>query len=213
VSRNTEDLIADLAAAAEPVRRLAPPMTRALLWLGTVALICAALILKLSNLSLFAERASDPRLAVELVSTLATGVAGVVAAFHLSVPDRPRAWALLPAPFAALWLSASGLGCWKYWTEQTAHGWRLGASSHCMVFLLGVGAVLGGALLFSLRRARPLQPRLVAAVGATGVAALAAFILQFFHPFDVTLIDLGAHLAALSILIVVISVVGRPGLA
>jgi hypothetical protein len=213
MSRDTEDLIARLAASAQPVRRLAPPMIRALVWLAVVAVLSGAAVLKLSNLAVFAHRASDPRLALELTATLATGIAGVVAAFHLSVPDRPRAWALLPLPFAAVWMGLSGLGCWRYWAEQTANGWRLGESSQCFVFLLATGVPLAGLLLLALRRARPLQPRLTAMAGAAGVAGLAAFLLQFFHPFDVTLLDLGAHLAALAILAGVLTLSGRRALA
>jgi len=210
---STEQLIEQMTASAAPVRRLAPPMARALLWLGVIAAISAAAILKLSDLGAFAQRAADPRFAVELFATLAAGVAGVIAAFHLSVPDRSRAWALLPAPFAFLWMAISGLGCWRDWAEQTQRGWALGQSSHCFIFLLGVGVPMAGLLLFSLRRARPLQPRLVAAMGAVGVAALSAFVLQFFHPFDVTLMDLGTHLAALLILIGIFTVSGRASLA
>jgi hypothetical protein len=213
MSKTTEQLIEQMTASAAPVRRLAPPMIRALLWLAVIAVVCGALIWKLSNLPVFAGRASDPRMALELAATLATGVTGVIAAFHLSLPDRPRAWALLPAPFAVLWMGLSGLGCYRNWAEQTRDGWRLGESSHCFIFLLAAGIPLAGLLLISLRRARPLQPRLVAAVGAVGVAALAAFILQFFHPFDITLMDLGAHLAALLLLIGVFAVSGRASLA
>ena len=50
-------------------------------------------------------------------------------------------------------------------------------------------------------------------IGGVGVAALAAFLLQFFHPFDVTLMDLGAHLAALIILIGLFALSGRRTLA
>ncbi|MDB5458955.1 MAG: conserved rane protein of unknown function [Caulobacteraceae bacterium] len=210
---DTDALIEQLTASAAPVRRLAPPMLRALLWLAGIGLVCGALILRLSNLTVFADRASDPRMALELVATLATGVAGVIAAFHLSLPDRSRAWALLPLPFALAWMGLSGLGCYRDWAEQTRNGWRLGESSSCFVFLLAAGVPMALLLLLSLRRARPLQPRLVAAVGAVGVAALSALALQFFHPFDVTLMDLGAHLAALLILIGVFAVSGRISLA
>jgi hypothetical protein len=208
MSQRTEDLITELTAAARPVKRLAPPMVRALSWLAVVAVVSGALILKLSNLPVFAQRASDPRMALELFATLATGIAGVIAAFHLSVPDRPRAWALLPLPFAVMWMALSGLGCYRNWAEQTANGWNLGESSHCFVFLLAVGVPLAGGLLLSVRRARPLQPRLVATVGAVGAAALSAFILQFFHPLDITLMDLGAHLAALALLIGLVAASG-----
>jgi hypothetical protein len=149
---------------------------------------------------------------VELFATLGCGVAGVIAAFYLSIPGRSRAWALLPAPFAGLWMAVTGVGCWLDWAEQTERGWALGQSADCFVFLLGVGVPLAGLLLLVLRRANPLQPRLVATVGALGVAGLAAFILQFFHPFDVTIMDLGTHLAALAIITGLLGSVGRPAL-
>ena len=210
---NTDDLIAQLSASAAPVKRLAPPMTRALLWLAAIAVIAAVPIVLRSNLPVWAERASDPRMAVELFATLATGVAGVIAAFHLSLPDRSRAWALLPAPFTLLWIVVTGIGCLKFWPEQNQRGWGIHQSDYCFVFLLSVGLPLAGLLFLSLRRASPLQPRLVATVGALGAAALAAFVLQFFHPFDVTIMDLGTHVVALAILIAAFSLSGRLSLA
>ena len=206
---NTDDLIAQLSAAAAPVKRLAPPMTRALLWLAIIAVLAAAPILLRANLPVFARRAADPRMALELFATLATGVAGVIAAFHLSIPGRPRAWGLLPAPFVILWLLISGWGCLQFLPEQDRRGWGLSQSHDCFVFLLAVGLPLAGLLILTLKRASPLQARLVASVGALGVAGLAAFILQFFHPFDVTVMDLGTHIAALLILIGVFSLSGR----
>jgi hypothetical protein len=206
---NTDDLIAQLSATAAPVRRLAPPMTRALIWLVAIAAVAAVPILLRSDLATFAGRASDPRMALELFATLATGVAGVIAAFHLSLPDRPRAWALLPAPFALLWMALSGWGCLHFLPEQAQRGWGVHQSDYCFVFLLSVGAPLAGLLVLALRRASPLQPRLVASVGALGVAGLAAFILQFFHPFDVTVMDLATHLVALALLVAVMSLSGR----
>ena len=46
-------------------------------------------------------------------------------------------------------------------------------------------------------------------MGAVGVAGLASFVLQFFHPFDVTIMDLGTHLAALALLIGFFTLSGR----
>jgi hypothetical protein len=206
---NTDDLIAQLSATAAPVKRLAPPMMRALLWLAAITVLAGAPILLRADLNVFAQRASDPRMALELFATLGAGVAGVIAAFHLSIPGRSQGWAWLPAPFALLWIVVSGWGCLQFWPEQDQRGWGLGQSHHCFVFLLGVGVPMAGFLILALRRANPLQPRLVASVGALGVAGLAAFILQFFHPFDVTIMDLGTHLVALAILIGVFSLSGR----
>ena len=205
----TEQLIGQLAAQAKPVKRLAPPMVRAAAWLGFIAVVSGAAIAAWSNLAVFGARAADPRMALELAATLATGVAGVVAAFHLSLPDRSRAWAFLPIPFAALWMGLSGLGCYAHWAEQTQKGWTLGESSHCFAFILYTGVPLAALLAWRLRRSAPLQPRLTAALGAVGVAGLSAFILQFFHPFDVTLLDLGAHLAALAVITGLMTFAGR----
>ena len=60
---------------------------------------------------------------------------------------------------------------------------------------------LAVALFWMLRRARPIAPLPVAALGTLGVAATAAFVLEFFHPFDVTVIDLSAHLAAVGLVV------------
>jgi len=46
-----------------------------------------------------------------------------------------------------------------------------------------------------------LAPLPVAAAGGLSVAATAAFTLQFFHPFDVTFMDLAVHLIAVAIVV------------
>jgi len=68
-------------------------------------------------------------------------------------------------------------------------------------------------LFWMLRRARPMDPLPVAATGTLGVAATAAFILEFFHPFDVTVIDLALHLAAVGLIVVLGTALRRPLLA
>ncbi|HYC14162.1 MAG TPA: NrsF family protein, partial [Stellaceae bacterium] len=104
----TERLIERLAADAVPVRRLSPPALRAALWLLPVAALAAVGVLVFSDLPTFVERARDPKLAIELAATLVTGIAGVLAAFELSLPDRSRLWVLLPLPALVLWIASSG---------------------------------------------------------------------------------------------------------
>jgi len=53
----------------------------------------------------------------------------------------------------------------------------------------------------------------VAAMGTLGVAASAACVLEFFHPFDVTVIDLALHLAAVAAVILIGAALRRPLLA
>lgn len=209
MSEETERLIERLSADARAVTRLRPPALRAGLWLIAVAAIIAAAILMFANLTVFAQRAGDPKLALELLGTLLTGITATVAAFHLSLPDRGRGWALLPLPPLALWIASSGYACYRHWIVFGPEGWALGESTHCLRFILGASVPLAASLLFVLRRAAPLAPVSVAALGGLGVAAIAAFALQFFHPFDVTFMDLTVHLAAVSVVVAVVALTER----
>jgi hypothetical protein len=212
MKRTTDQLIAELAREASPVRRLQTPLRRALLWLLVVAVVAGAGVWLKADLWVFVARAANVRMAIELAATLATGVLGVIAAFHLSIPDRPRSWILAPLPPLALWLGASGYECWKNWITRTDDGWAVGESAMCFMFILGVGGALGLLLYWPIRRARPIDPGGVVMAGGLGVAGLASFILQFFHPFDVTFMDLGWHLAAIAVLLGASWLLGRRGL-
>jgi len=205
----TEQIIERLVADAQPVRRLRPPTLRAALWLIAVAAIAAGAILLFSDLGVMADRLRDPKLQVEMVATLLTGIAAVVASFHLSLPDRSPAWALLPLPFLAVWIASSGYSCWQHWISFGPDGFELGESAHCLRFMLAISIPLGVSLLLLLRRAAPLTPVGVAAVGGLGVGGIAAFVLQFFHPFDVTFMDLAVHLGVVAVIVAVASLIER----
>ena len=209
MSEATERLIERLAAEAEPVRRLRPPGLRAALWLLAVAALAAIAIAAFADLHVFAQRARDPKLVADMTATVVTVIAAVLAAFELSLPDRRAAWALLPLPPLAAWIATSGYNCYRHWITFGPDGWELGVSTHCFRFILSVSVPLGVTLWLLLRRANPLAPVRVAAVGGLGVAALAATLLQFFHPFDVTLMDLSVHAVAIAIVIAVSSLCAR----
>ncbi|MDB5394551.1 MAG: conserved rane protein of unknown function [Rhodospirillales bacterium] len=208
----TEVLIARLTDGLQPVKRLPPPGLRATLWLGLVTLLGAAFIYGFSDIATFTHRASDPRLALELIGTLLTGILAVIAAFQLSMPDRPLRWALLPVPTFVLWLASSGYSCWRQWLVHGPGGWAAGESAHCFLWIVGFGVPLAISLFVLLRKAHPLAPGPVAAMAGLGVASLAAFLLQFFHPFDVTFVDLGMHLAAVATIIVLARAAAQRGL-
>ena len=199
MSDSVERLIERLAEGAVPVRRLKPPMVRAVVWLTVVVAVAAVAILAFSNLDIFMRRAQDPKMLLELIATALTGILAVIAAFYLSLPDRSPAWALLPLPPFALWLASSGYNCYRHWITFGPDGWALGESADCFRFILLISIPLGVSLIWVLRRAFPLTPVRVALMGGLGVAALSASVLQFFHPFDVTFMDLGVHLVAVGL--------------
>jgi hypothetical protein len=197
----TEQLIEQLASGLEPVRVLRPPWLRAMLWLALVAAAAAALILLYANLDAVLPRLRVPRVAVESAATALTAVTAIIAAFELSLPDRSPRWAWLPLPSFVVWLGASGLGCLRNGLSLRGPDGFAGDSPHCFAFIIAASVPLGVGLFAMLRHARPIAPLPVAAVGTLGVAATAAFVLQFFHPFDITLIDLGLHLAAVGLVV------------
>jgi hypothetical protein len=199
--RATEKLIEGLSLGLAPVRPLRPPVARALLWLATVTLLVGAALLRWANLDLFMARNAEPRMALECAATLLTGITAVIAAFYLSLPDRSSLWRYAPVPPLALWIATSSLGCLEYGLGWGPAGDRLGESMHCFRFILLVSVPLALLLYLVLRRARPLQPLPVALCAALGVAALAAFVLQFFHPFDSTATDLIMHAAAIAVVL------------
>jgi hypothetical protein len=201
VSDSTERLIEKLVADASPVCRLCPPAIRAALWLAAVGAAIALAIILFADTGTFLRRASDARLAVELIATLTTGFAAAFAAFELSLPDRSPRWLLLPIPALAVWIVASGYSCYRHWLSFGPTGWEIGESAHCFAFILAAGIPLSLSLLVLLRRAAPLAPVPTTLAGGIAAAAIAAFTLQFFHPFDVTFMDLGVHLVSVAIVV------------
>jgi hypothetical protein len=200
---HTERLIEQLAADLTPVRPLRAPALRAIAWLAVVFVVLGVALWLFADWPAFALRMAVPRRAVQCAAILLTGLTAVFAAFMRSVPDRSRAWAVLPVPPLLLWLASSGLGCLQNGWSLHGPGGFAGDSPHCFVFIIAASVPLSAGLFIALRRARPIAPRAVAALGTLGVAALAAFALEFFHPFDVTVIDMSLHLAAVAVVMLV----------
>jgi hypothetical protein len=211
--RDTALLIERLAGELQPVRRLRAPAVRAILWMAVVAVLGAGLVARFANLGAMALRIAEPRIALECVGMALTAITAVLAAFQLSVPGRSSRWALLPLPSVALWLAGSGWGCLLNGWSLHGPGGFIGESDHCFVFIAAVSVPLATGLFWMLSRARPITPLPVALLGTLGVAATAAFLLQFFHPFDVTVIDLAFHLSAVALVMLVGTLLRRPLLA
>lgn len=209
MDRSTEALISQLVDDLSPVNRLASPLRRSGLWLLVFGLMAIALVSATADLDLFIRRAREAVLMHELAGTLVTGIIAVIAAFHLVLPDRSPRWGLAPAPPLLLWFWAAGSSCWHQWIVAGSDDWSIGECLKCFVWIVGFGVTLGVSLWIVLRRARPIELMLPVSIAALGSSALAAFLLQFFHPFDVTFLDLGLHLVAIGVVVATVASLAR----
>jgi len=198
-----DQFIHGLAADLKPVKRLQRPLLRAVTWLGVVAAIAVALAAFADVNAMWQRITAAPDLWLAVIGSTGTAILAAIAAFELSLPDAPRTWALLPLPVAILWIAASGLGCLRTWIAPQTHVATLGEARDCLIFIVALSVPLSALLIVMLRRAFPLYLGLTAAVGGLAVAAAAATLLNFFHPYDAAATDLAVHVVAVAIVIAV----------
>lgn len=211
----TDGLIDRLAVDVRPVKPLRAPALRALRALAAIVVAAGFAIAVRGDLTDLGARYAgrEAFLALEMSAMLATAVLAIVAAFFVSIPGCSKRWIAAPIPFFAVWLLASGLGCYGDFLRRGGAEWELGESLHCLSFILATSAVLAPLLIWRLARSKPIDPLPVALLGGLGVAASSAFVLQFFHPFTVTFIDLTVHLFAILVVIGTVGLLHRRTLA
>ncbi|HML07451.1 MAG TPA: NrsF family protein [Xanthobacteraceae bacterium] len=198
---SNDHLISALAANLRPIRPLPPPALRTLFWLILVAVIATALATFSDVAAMWRRMTATPDMWLAGLGSIATMVTAAFAAFEVSLPDRSRAWALLPLPAAALWVGASGLGCMRAYVLPGTHVATIGETLDCLLFIIGLSVPLSVTLIVMLRRAHSLAPPLTAAIAGLASAAAAAILLNFLHPFDAAAVDLAVHAVAVAIVV------------
>jgi hypothetical protein len=193
----SEDLIADLAAEATPVRRLRPPVWRTV---GLVAATGAIVALSVAWHGLrpdLAQRVGEPLFVLEWLASLATALGAFLAAFHLSLPDRSPRWiaaALIPG---AIWLSVIGAGCLADFSAHGMHAFAWGTSLPCFRYITEMGIPLTLVVLLMIRHAAPIRPIQATVCAGLGAAALSATGLSLFHDLEASWLVLIWHGSAL----------------
>jgi hypothetical protein len=205
----TPDLIDEICASATPVRRLRPPLVRAMLWLLIAGLVVALLAAVRGIRPGLALLLGEPGFAAALVGSLLTGVLAAVAAFQLGLPDRSRLWLLLPAPALVLWVSTIGYGCLTDWVGIGPGGVRLGTTLECFATLVLVSVPPAAALLAMLRRTAWPDPMPAATTGGLAVGGIAATAMALLHELDATIMALVWTLGA-AVLIAALSALLGP---
>jgi hypothetical protein len=197
----TPQLIALLATSAKPVRRLRPPLLRAAFWLLLAALVFALLAVGHGVRQDFTQRITQPVFVVGLVASLVTGVLAAIAAFFISLPDRSRAWSLLPVPALLVWVSTVSYGCLTHWVDIEPDGMRMGEAARCFATLILTSLPLSLGLFLMLRHAAWLRPTAVTLTGGLAVAAMTATALSLFHDLDATVMVLVWNLGVATMIV------------
>jgi len=205
----TPELIDALVECVTPVRRLRPPLLRALLWLAFAGLVLALLAIGHGVRADLAERLRQPAFAVSIAAALATGILAAMAAFAISLPDRPRWWLLLPLPALAVWIATIGYGCFADWVSIGPDGIRLGEALRCFATLVLTSVPLTIALAVMLRYAAMLRAGAVVMMGGLAVAAITATALSLFHDLDATVMILVWNLGTAALITGLASLCGR----
>ncbi len=204
-----DQFIEGLTSGLQPVKPLPPAGRRAMIWLGFV--VAAGLALSLiADLHAFAHRfMASPDMWLSMTASALTAVFAAIAAFKLSLPDSPRAWAWLPVPAAVVWVVASGLGCLRNYILPDTHVAPLTGTMDCLVIIVALSVPFSLLMFAMLREAFSLLPALTATVAGLAVASASATLLNLFHPFDAAAVDFLMHAFAVALVIVVCRVVGR----
>lgn len=205
----TPDLIESLVADATPVRRLRPPVVRALCWLLFAALILTLVAVDHGVRPDLMLKLRQPVFVTSLAAALATGVLAAIAAFIASIPGRSRRWLLLPAPTLAVWMSSIGYGCVTDWVNIGPDSVSLGETARCFATLAITSIPLSLLMIIMLRYVVRLFPTPVAMTGGLAVAAMAAVALSMFHPLDATVMILVWNFGVTVLLLVLGGLYGR----
>ena len=206
---STEELIATLSGQLRPVRRLWPPLWRALGWSLLATTVIAALTLIRGLRADMQTELGDPAYYVQVTGAWLTGAAATLAAFNVSLPDRSRLWLLLPAPFVLLWLSGFAYGCLGDWISVPAGAPVIADSVRCLETIVMASLPLFLVLWLMLRRNRPLQSPVTAWIGGLAVAGFADTAHLLIHVVQASLLVLLINLLPVAAIILLSGAAGR----
>jgi hypothetical protein len=161
----------------------------------------------------FAEQINDTGYLVALAGAWLTGATAALAAFEVSLPDRSRAWLLLPLPAVLMWVSGFAVGCLGDWIAIPAGAPVAQDSIHCLTTILIASAGLIAVLLPMLRRSRTLRPAETAWIGILAVAGFADTAHLLMHMVQASLLVLVINLIPATIIVLLGGLAGRRAIA
>ena len=211
--RDTRSLIEQLAAEAVPVRPLASPWRRAMVWLGAVCATALLVVWSLGWRGTPPAELGQPGGGWSWWGSLLTGMLATYAVFQVSVPGRSPRWAWLPLPAALLWFAGMGWGC-AVLAQAGSQGQAAGGASwHCGLAITAVSAPLLLVMLLLVRHAGVLRPGLTALLAMLSAAGVSSAAVSLVHGPETAWMTLAWHGGAALLLSAGAALAGRPLLA
>lgn len=206
---NTEDLIDRLGRDTTIAKPLPIPGRRAAVWLlwGAIYLIVFA-VMKFAVMS-SSRLTATPLYLLQQGAALLTGITAARAALVSVIPGaQNRVWGP-PLVSAALWIASL---LWEAALNLRAVG-TTGATSEsdwpCVASMVMGGVVLGGPLMWMLRRGAPLTPRATAFLAGLAALSIANVEACLSRPHAFAMTVLLWHGATAAIAAVAFAVMGR----
>src|SRR5262249_26047105 len=137
----TSDLITRLAAQSAPVKRLAAPWLRALVWVAIASPYVALVVLLGPMPHDLSPIRHDAQFMIEQAATLATAITAAMIAFTSVVPGYNRKLLMLPLLPFAVWLATLGQGCVHDWVRLGAQGLEIHPDWACLPSAAWIGIV------------------------------------------------------------------------
>lgn len=207
---DTDRLIDQLAGHVTPVRRIASPLRRTLLWLLLAAAIVAGIVLSHGAHAGWLRIMSSPDAASEWIASLLTGTLAAYAVFQISVPGRSPRWAWLPLPAALLWFAGLSLGCMHDVAREGNIALAFSADAmECARMITLTGVPLGLVLLLMVRHAGVVRPGATALLAMLSAAALSSAGVSLIHHGESALMVLLWHVGAVALLSMLSLAFGR----
>lgn len=204
----TENRVQSLSDNATPVRRLAHPAWRTVLWLS-VSLVYFSLVLAIVGLREdLASKLDDPRFIIEVSAALLTSVMAAAAAFCAGCPGRPLWERFAPFPFLAVWLASLGEGCWRQWIQTGPDG-QLQFDFLCVQVIFALSLLPALLILAMIKRGAPIAPMSTTGLATLAATALGAAVLRLFHAQDVSLMLLVWQFGSVLLLAAIGFLLGR----
>lgn len=206
----TEDLIADLARRAGPVRPLASPARRLAGWSVVAAASAFAGFAAFGPRDHVTELVGRAPFAAMTLVSLGTAALAALAALVLSVPGAKRGGALKGAALTLLTVWGALLVA-----AVLRAGTGFPGEPHwpiCAIRVVAIGLVPAWTLLVMLRRAAPLQPASAGAFAAVAAMAVSAAAIQYICPIDAPAHVLRGHFAPVIILAIASALIARRAL-